>query len=249
MNKLGHRAEVFQPPLSNEVLEQLRNISDEWLTHMHGSEMHFSVGWFEDEYIRSGPILAIRTPEGDIRAFANIIPEYQRSEVAADMMRHRAQTENGTMDFLFVSLFLWAKEQGYATFNLGLSALSGIGEHASDPAAERALHYIFEHVNQFYNFRGLHAFKEKYHPEWSPRYLVFSGYASLPAVAMAMARAQTQVTGLCWIFWPGLSRKIRCPRNKYRRRVLSAYCALPIHLTFPFLQKVFPTILAAHSKL
>jgi phosphatidylglycerol lysyltransferase len=106
-------------------------------------------------------------------------------------MRRRREAEHGTMDFLFVALFQWAKAQGYATFNMGLSSLFGVGEHAGDPAVERALHYIYEHVNQFYSFKGLHAFKEKFHPQWSPRYLIYPGPASLPAVAMAMIRADS----------------------------------------------------------
>jgi len=56
---------------------------------------------------------------------------------------------------------------------------------------ERALHYIYEHVNQFYNFKGLHQFKEKFHPHWSPRYLAYPGMASLPAVAITLVRADS----------------------------------------------------------
>ncbi len=104
-------------------------------------------------------------------------------------MRHRAQVEAGIMDFLFVSLFNWAKEQNFAAFNLGLSALSGVGEHSDDPAIERALHYIYQNVNNFYNFRGLHSFKEKFHPAWSPRYLIYPGPASLPAVSISLLNA------------------------------------------------------------
>ena len=106
-------------------------------------------------------------------------------------MRLRREAENGAMDFLFVALFQWAKAQGYASFNLGLSALSGVGKHTDDPAVERALHYIYEHVDQFYSFKGLHAFKEKFHLQGSPRYLVYPGPASLPAVALAMIRADS----------------------------------------------------------
>jgi phosphatidylglycerol lysyltransferase len=191
LTKLGHRTEIHQPPLADELLAELREISDEWLTMMHGREKRFSLGWFDDDYIRHAPVMAIHTPEGLISAFANIVPEYQRNEITADLMRRRPDVEGGTMDFLFVSFFEWAKEQGFDSFNLGLSPLSGVGEHPDDPAAERALHYIYEHVNQFYNFKGLHEFKEKFHPHWSPRYLIYPGPASLPAVAMALNQAST----------------------------------------------------------
>jgi phosphatidylglycerol lysyltransferase len=191
LTKLGHRAELHEPPLPDSLLRELRAISDEWLTTMHGTESRFSVGWFDDDYIRNGPVMAVHTPEGWISAFANVVPEYRRSEIAVDLMRRRREAEPGTMDFLFVALFQWARGQGYAAFNLGLGALSGVGEQVDDPAVERALHYIYEHVNQFYSFKGLHAFKEKFHPQWSPRYLVYPGPTSLPALAVALIRADS----------------------------------------------------------
>ena len=93
------------------------------------------------------------------------------------------------MDFLFISLFQWARQKGYATFNLGLSALSGIGEHSDDPAVERLLHYVYEHVNQFYDFKGLYGFKSKFQPAWSPRYLAYPGLANFTQVWLAIVQA------------------------------------------------------------
>jgi phosphatidylglycerol lysyltransferase len=104
-------------------------------------------------------------------------------------MRYRQGSESGIMDFLFVSLFQWAREQGHLTFNLGLSALSGVGQQSEDPIVERALNLIYQQVSRFYNFRGLHSFKEKFHPIWSPRYLVYPGASSLPAISAALLRA------------------------------------------------------------
>lgn len=189
--KTGYRVEVHQPPLPTELLEELREISDEWLTMMHGREKRFSLGWFNDDYVGYGPVIAVHTPAGEISAFANIVPEYQRNEITADLMRHRAKNESGSMDFLFVSFFEWAKTQGYDSFNLGLSPLSGVGEQPDDSTVERALHFIYEHINQFYSFKGLHEFKEKFHPQWEPRYFVYPGPASLPAVAMTLNRASS----------------------------------------------------------
>lgn len=191
IKRIGYHSEVFEPPLNDELLASLRLISDEWLTTMNGTEKKFSLGWFDDDYVRGSQVIAIYNPNGEIEAFANILPEYQKHEIAIDLMRHTRDAENGLMDFLFVELFLWAKEKGYATFSLGLSALSGIGEAPQDPAIERTLHYIYEHVNQFYNFKGVHEFKEKFHPSWSPRYLIYPGLPGLPLVTIAMIRADS----------------------------------------------------------
>ena len=191
LGRIGYRAQMHKPFLPYSLMLQLRAISDEWLAMMHGRELRFSMGRFDEEYVQNSLVMAVHGVDDSIVAFANLVPEYQRNEIAVDLMRRQTQVENGTMDFLFVSLFGWAKEAGYDTFNLGLSALSGVGDAQDDPALERALHYVYEHVNQFYNFKGLHDFKEKYRPEWSPRYLIFPGYASLPAVGLALQSAMT----------------------------------------------------------
>jgi phosphatidylglycerol lysyltransferase len=72
-----------------------------------------------------------------------------------------------------------------------MSSLSGIGEEPGDPALERALHYVYEHINQFYNFKGLHKFKAKFNPNWSPRYLIYPGPGSLLPVALALGEADS----------------------------------------------------------
>lgn len=185
----GHRAELHEPPLAEDLLAELRAVSDEWLATRHGKEMHFWLGWFDDAYIRGSRVMALYTPEGAISAFVNIIPEYQIPECSIDLMRHRKDVASGTMDLLFVRLFEWAKQEGYQTFNLGLSPLSGVGERREDPAGERAVHFLYERLNRLYNFQGLHTFKSKFHPRWSPLYLAYPGAASLPAVTLAILRA------------------------------------------------------------
>lgn len=189
--KLGYRLEVHTPPMSEELMAELSEISDEWLTMVHSSEKRFSVGWFDDEYVRSSQVAAVHSPEGWIAAFANIVPEYCRNEAAVDLMRHLNDVEPGTMEFLFVEMFEWARAQGYNTFNLGLCALAGVGETRGDPAIDRVMHFVYEHINQFYNFKGLHEFKNKFCPQWSPRYLVYPGLASLVEVWAAVVQVNS----------------------------------------------------------
>ena len=191
LTKAGHTAQLHEPPLNDDLLRQLREVSDEWLGMMHGSEKQFSLGWFEGDYIRNSPIMAIHDADGAITAFANIVSCYNLNEGNIDLMRRRPATAKGTMDWLFVSLFQWAKAQGFDSFNLGPSPFAMVGEHSEDPATEKALHFIYEHINGFYNFKGLHAFKEKFHPQWRPIYLAYSGRAGLPAVAAAIIRADS----------------------------------------------------------
>ena len=182
VERSGYLAEVHLPPLDDSLMRSLHEISDAWLTLRHGGEMHFSDGWFEDHYIRNAPVAVIHAADGNPIAFANLVPEYQKNELTIDLMRHFPKVEHCTIEFLFVSMFQWAKEKGYDSFSLGLSAIVGVGEKPDDPKVEQALHTITEYISRFYNFKGLHAFKEKFHPEWEPRYLIYPDNTSLPLV-------------------------------------------------------------------
>ncbi len=191
LTKAGYQVKFYQPPISDKLLQELRTVSDEWLKLMQGAEKKFSVGWFDNDYLRECEIATVETADGYITAFANIVPEYQINEITIDLMRHRTEVESGTMDFLFISMFGHFKELGYDGFNLGLSALSGVGETPGSPRLEKGLHYLYEHLNKFYNFKGLHAYKEKFHPRWEPRYLVYPSFVALPSVVVALIRADS----------------------------------------------------------
>ena len=191
MKKLGYEVTFYEPPLSDQLLRDLKAVSDEWLQMTQGSEKQFSLGWFYDEYIRDCEIVAVQTADGQISAFANVIPEYQLNEISIDLMRRRTEVEQGTMDFLFASMFEHFQKRGYDTFNLGLVVLSGVGEKPQSPRLEKALHYFYEHLNQFYNFKGLHAYKEKFKPQWEPRYFIYPRKAALPEVIVALIRADS----------------------------------------------------------
>lgn len=201
MERLGYTAEVVSPPLEDRLLNALHEVSDAWLTSRHGGEMHFSVGWFEEQYIRNSPVIVVRASDGAVIAFANLVPEYQKNELTLDLMRHFPEVPNGTMDFLFVKMLHWAKEQGYASFSLGLSAVVGVGEKPEDPRVEQALHQISEYVSHFYNFKGLHAFKEKFRPRWEPRYLVYPGISSLPLVLSTLLKVHSGKNYLFKFLW------------------------------------------------
>ena len=46
---------------------------------------------------------------------------------------------------------------------------------------------LYAHGERLYNFQGLRAFKEKFHPVWQPRYLSYPGGLRLPIVLAEVA--------------------------------------------------------------
>jgi len=185
----GFRSWFQRPPIDDGLLRELRPVSDDWLRTMHGREKRFSLGWFDPDYLRECDIQLIVAPNGRIEAFANYYSEYDLPVVAPDLMRRRTDAEKGVMDFAFVTAAQHYREEGYAGLNLGLAPLAGVGDEASDHIEERLVKLLYERLNRFYSFKGVRAFKAKFHPRWEPRYLIYASRAALPRAALAVIRA------------------------------------------------------------
>lgn len=189
--KQGYHVNYYAPPIADDLLAELKVISDDWLAQMEGAEKKFSLGWFDNDYLQDCEIAVVEDASNTPFAFANLVPEYRRKEATIDLMRHRSNVERGVMDYLFASLMQRCKEQGYDSFNLGLVILSGAGDDPAAPPLEKGMHYLYEHLNQFYNMQGLRAYKEKFHPYWESRYFVYLHLADLPEVVVALVRADS----------------------------------------------------------
>jgi phosphatidylglycerol lysyltransferase len=172
---------VVTPADVDAILPELKLISDRWLEDKKAREKRFSIGSFDETYLRRCTIALVRK-EGHIIAFANLWELENREELSMDLMRYEPGVANGLMDYLVVSLLLWGKQQGYRWFSLGMAPLSGLERHPLAPLWNKIGNTLFRWGNEFYNFEGLYQFKNKFDPVWQPRYL-----AAPTGLAMASA--------------------------------------------------------------
>jgi phosphatidylglycerol lysyltransferase len=163
------------------ILPALREVSDDWLKAKGASEKGFSLGFFDDKYLSRFPV-ALLEVNGRVEAFANMWPGPRKGELSVDLMRFRTTAPKNSMEGLFIFLMLWGKEQGYEWFNLGMAPLSGLEPTALAPIRVKIASYLYRFGQPFYNFQGLRAYKEKFHPVWEPRYLAYPGVFDLPRV-------------------------------------------------------------------
>jgi phosphatidylglycerol lysyltransferase len=186
LEKSGMRIIRYGPPLPERVLWQAQEVSDEWLRLPGRQERGFSLGRFEPNYIRATPLFTVTDKDGRMLAFANIIPSYRQGEATIDLMRHRADAPNGTMDYLFVQLFLYNREQGFTRFSLGLAPMAGFQEKEEASPAEKAVHFFFQHLNFLFSFIGIRHYKAKFASSWEPRYMIYRRVLDLPKLAIAL---------------------------------------------------------------
>jgi phosphatidylglycerol lysyltransferase len=183
----GYVFEIATAPHAENLLRELRSVSDEWLSRR--VEKGYSLGWFKEDYLQLAPIAILRNSEGLVLAFASIAPGYDRGEtLSIDLMRHRKGAPNGTMDYLFIRLLEWAKSEGYHRFNLGNAPLSSVGQNAGALREEKLAHLVFKRGGHWYGFAGLRRYKEKFSPEWEPRYLAYPASVTLPILTLDLVR-------------------------------------------------------------
>jgi phosphatidylglycerol lysyltransferase len=56
-----------------------------------------------------------------------------------------------------------------------MAPLSGLERRMLAPAWHRLGGFVYRHGEAFYNFEGLHRYKNKFAPAWEPRYLASPG--------------------------------------------------------------------------
>ncbi|MFT3906921.1 MAG: bifunctional lysylphosphatidylglycerol flippase/synthetase MprF [Steroidobacteraceae bacterium] len=164
-----------------QILPRLRAISDAWLEDKATAEKGFSLGAFSEEYIAQFPVAVVKC-HGEIVAFANLWPAGSGDELSIDLMRFSDDAPRSSMEYLFAELMLWGRSQGFRWFNLGMAPLSGLENRALAPTWHRMGSFLYRHGEAFYNFEGLRRFKQKFDPEWEPRYLASPGGLTLPRV-------------------------------------------------------------------
>lgn len=165
------------------ILSELRSVSDAWLASKAGHEKSFSLGRFDDGYMSEFDCAVIRK-DGAIVAFANLWCSGGRSELSIDLMRYRPGVSKVLMDALFAHLLLHGKAQGYRWFNLGAAPLAGLASHPLASMWNRLGTFIYRRGDEFYNFEGLRAFKQKFDPVWTPQYLVCPNGLAMPQVLL-----------------------------------------------------------------
>jgi phosphatidylglycerol lysyltransferase len=177
---------ISSPPHSALFLKELRKVSEDWL---EGSrEKSFLFGVFDRDYLNRTEIAVIKNKQNKIIGFASIMPVYDQNVTASiDLFRILPQAPNGTADFLFDSLFVWAKEKGYQRFNIGMTPLSNVGLSRFSFLSERIAAQIFLHGHFIYHSQGLIKFTEQQADIREPKYLAYRRKSSLPLTMMQIS--------------------------------------------------------------
>ena len=176
------------------ILHELKEVSDDWLATKGAAEKGFSLGFFDEAYVRRFPVGVVEVG-GRIQAFANVWQGPGGEELSIDLMRYHHDAPGNVMEALIVHLLLWGHDHGYRRFALGMAPLSGFEHSATVSLWSRLGAFLYDHADATYNFQGLRAYKDKFKPTWEPQYLAFPGGRTMPHV---LADLSALVAGGYW---------------------------------------------------
>ena len=186
LTKLGYTFNVNTAPQKDAFLQQLKAVSDSWLRETDRTELVFSQGLFNEKELKEQTILSVENPEKKVVGFVNLIPDYVPGEANFDLMRKTEDAPGGTMDFLFVKMFEYLKNEGFKSCNLGMVPLAGIDE--PENLQERVLRLAYERIRQFGHYKSLWAYKEKFDPEWQMMYMAYDAPIDLIYLPSALEK-------------------------------------------------------------
>ncbi|WP_443944696.1 phosphatidylglycerol lysyltransferase domain-containing protein [Pedobacter sp. AW1-32] len=181
----GFIFKVYEGPQKEGLLQKLQTVSDNWLRELDQKEVAFTQGVFDKSILKNQTILTIEDQEEKIYAFLNIIPDYAPGEATYDLIRKETDAPNGVLDMLLAKTFLYLKEQGFQSVNMGLAPLSGID---GVDITQKTIKYAYENLRAFAQFKGLRKYKEKFYPSWKKKYLIYHHHYHLLQVPNALKR-------------------------------------------------------------
>ena len=113
--------------------------------------------------------------EGKLTAFLAASPIYTREGWYLEDIIRLKSTPAGASELLITTMLDYLRVSGCRFATLGTAPLVGVESQRDYPVIRWALRLIYQHMNRFYNFRGLHHFKSKFRPTFEEHnYALFS---------------------------------------------------------------------------
>ncbi|MGW4646084.1 bifunctional lysylphosphatidylglycerol flippase/synthetase MprF [Kitasatospora sp. NPDC004289] len=174
------------------VKDQIRSISEEWVSDKGLPEMGFTLGGLDELADPAVRILVAVDGDRTVHGLTSWMPVYRDGVPVGwtlDFMRRRSEGFRGVMEFLIASAALGFKEEGAEWLSLSGAPLARVERGGQPTALDRLMDWLGRSMEPVYGFRSLLAFKAKFQPEYRPMYMVYPDPAALASISRAIGKA------------------------------------------------------------
>ncbi|MFD4537443.1 phosphatidylglycerol lysyltransferase domain-containing protein [Kitasatospora sp. NPDC058397] len=172
--------------------DQIRAISEEWVSEKGLPEMGFTLGGLEELDDPDVRVLIAVDEQRVVHGLTSWMPVYENGVPVGwtlDFMRRRSDGFRGVNEFLIASAALGFKEEGARFLSLSGAPLARSGQDEEPSGLQRMLDWMGRVLEPVYGFRSLLAFKSKFQPEYRPMYMAYPDPAALPSITRAIGKA------------------------------------------------------------
>jgi lysyl-tRNA synthetase, class II len=197
VRRVGRRYRFQMIPESQaspRLVEQLNAISARW--RGKNPERGFTMSLSQDivgaganpEFLLCVALDDDGTPGG----FLRVVPAYGPSfGYTLDLMRHDPGAPNGMTEFLISETALGLGGRGVARLSMNFAMWGRLfADDVPFTPAQRLARQAVGLLNPFFQIESLHAFNEKFGPQWLPRVLAYRHAVDLPRVGLRYAGAE-----------------------------------------------------------
>lgn len=205
--------------LSSKAEErEITYLSEDWLSGRKTKGFSFLLGLDPlDE--KDEKFIFVAKEEDEIVGYLTAVPIYARNGFYFEDVIRSVDAPSGTNQLLIKYAIEFLKEKGFSIVTLGTAPL---GKLRDDDTVEHrrinnVLNYAYEHLNGFYNFKGLYEFKSNFVPSvWEKKYLCFYPEKIKANYFVAIVRAYTgkRLSGLAFLQLKKLATQPMAPLKK-----------------------------------
>ena len=178
------------------VVVDVELLYSQWLANRKGPSLTFSLNFHPFPVEENAFLLAIYSSTGNLWGAFSFLPYAIKKGMVLELMLRSRESPNGMVEAAIAEAIRYFKEQGIEKLSLGVAPLSDIELKKQKTLIEKGLQLIFDNFNQFYGYRSLFAFKQKFNPHWEHKYLAFIKYSQLPKVMLALLQVHIKEEGI-----------------------------------------------------
>jgi len=224
--RAGYRIRVDRvTDLSPEELQAVRDAADSWRDGPIERGYSMALGRLGGPGDGACVLVRALDEAGVLRGLLHFVP-WGRDGLSLDVMRRARDAENGTVEGMVTGLLDAADRLGVVRVSLNFAVFRSVfarGERLGAGPVLRLWRAVLLQASRFWQIESLYRANAKYGPEWVPRFLCFARAGDLPAVSVAVLRAEAFLTRPVW-----LRRLSTGHRGRRHDRPLTPASAAPV---------------------
>ncbi|OGM14984.1 hypothetical protein A3A76_05475 [Candidatus Woesebacteria bacterium RIFCSPLOWO2_01_FULL_39_23] len=169
------------------VLQDVDRLYRSWLQAKKAPALSFSLGFYPFPLEPKAYLLVVYSSENQIQTAFSFYSYKKQNGMVLDLMIRGSGTPNGVVEGALANTILHFRDLGLQEVSLGMAPLANVGP--KEKLIDKAISYLFNNFNQFYGYKYLFNFKEKFNPSWKHKYLAYKNVADLPKITFSLVRA------------------------------------------------------------